>query len=68
MKFVKFSILALAMGIFVASCGNSETTEETTTDTTTVMPEAVPAPVDTMTAAPATDSATLVTDTTAVAH
>ena len=56
MKFVKFRILALAMGIFVASCGNSETTEETMTDTATMMPEATPAPVDTMTAAPATDT------------
>ncbi|WP_276133033.1 hypothetical protein [Polluticoccus soli] len=68
MKFVKFSILALALGVFVASCGNSETTEETTTtDTATMMPEATPAPVDTMTAAPATTDTTKV-DTAAAAH
>jgi hypothetical protein len=66
MKFVKFSILALAMGVFVASCGNSETTEETTTDTATMMPEATPAPVDTMTAAPATTDTTVHVDS--VAH
>lgn len=65
MKFVKFGILALTLGLFVASCGNNESTEETTTtDTATMAPEATtPAPVDTMTAAPATDTTVHVVDT-----
>ncbi|MCD6063750.1 MAG: hypothetical protein K0R82_1661 [Flavipsychrobacter sp.] len=66
MKFVKFSILALAMGVFVASCGNTTEEETTTTDTATMMPEATPAPVDTMTAAPATTDTTVHVDS--VAH
>ena len=66
MKFVKFGIFALTMGLFVASCGNSETTETTETDTTEmVTPEMEAAPVDTMTAAPVTDSAAMSTDTMA---
>lgn len=66
MKFVKLSIFALTMGLFVASCGNSETTEETVTDSTEmVAPEMEAAPVDTMTAAPVTDSAAV---DTAAAH
>jgi ABC-type glycerol-3-phosphate transport system substrate-binding protein len=52
MKFVKLSVLALAMGLFVASCGNSEEATTETTDTTVVVPEA-PAPVDTMATVPA---------------
>jgi|GEM_PF-948809 Predicted solute binding protein len=65
MKFVKLSIFALTMGLFVASCGgNTETTTETTTDSTTVVtPEPAPAPVDT-TAAPAADTTTATTTTT----
>jgi hypothetical protein len=66
MKFVKFSILALAMGIFVASCGNTESTEETV-DSSAMMTTEPVAPVDTVTAAPATDT-TVVVDTTVVAH
>lgn len=62
MKLVKFSIFALAMGLFVASCGNSESTESTeTVDTAMMAPEATPAPVDTMMAAPAVDSAAAAT-------
>lgn len=63
MKFVKLSVLALAMGLFVASCGNSEEATTETTDTTVVVPETpAPAPVDTMATTPAdttmhTDSA-----------
>ena len=65
MKFVKFGILALTLGLFVASCGNNESTEETTTtDTATMAPEATtPAPVDTMTAAPATAADSMAGDT-----
>lgn len=66
MKFVKLSIFALTMGLFVASCGNSESTESTeTTDTAMMVPEAAPAPVDTM-AAPAVDTTHV--DTTHAAH
>lgn len=61
MKLVKLSIFALAMGLFAASCGNSESTESTepVADTAMVAPEAAPAPApaDTMMAAPAADSA-----------
>lgn len=63
MKFVKLSIFALSMGLFVASCGDNATTEEgTTTDSTmtALAPEAAPAPMDTTTAMPA--------DSTAAAH
>lgn len=69
MKLVKLSIFALAMGLFVASCGNSETTEGTeTVDTAMTVPEAAPAPVDTMMAAPATDSAAAATTAPAPAE
>ncbi len=57
MKFVKFSIFALSMGLFVASCGDSATEEETITTDSTMMiaPEPIeaPAPIDTTMAAPA---------------
>ena len=51
MKFVKFSVLALSLGLFVASCGNggSEATETPAT-TEAVAPEATTTPE----AAPAT--------------
>ncbi|MCD6013573.1 MAG: hypothetical protein K0Q79_3435 [Flavipsychrobacter sp.] len=58
MKFVKLSIVALTLGLFVASCGNSSTEETTNTDTTVAAPPvtepapATPPPADT-TAAPA---------------
>ncbi len=61
MKFVKFSMLALAMGLFVASCGNK--TEETTTTTDSAAMAPAPAPVDTM-AAPAADTSMMHADTT----
>lgn len=67
MKFVKLSIFALSMGLFVASCGDSTTNEETTTDSTMMTapaPEATPAPMDTTMAAPA-DSTAAGTDSTA---
>lgn len=64
MKFIKLSIFALTMGLFVASCGNGENTTETTDSTVTETPvaetpapEATPAPADTMTAAPADTAA-----------
>lgn len=46
MKFVKFSIFALTLGLFVASCGNNEetTTEEITVEEVTT-PEPAPAEV-----------------------
>jgi outer membrane murein-binding lipoprotein Lpp len=57
MKFAKLSIFALAMGLFVASCGNSETkTEETKTDSTAVTTPAA-APVDTTAVAPTAPAA-----------
>ena len=56
----KVSMLLLATGLFLASCGNSESTEETTaTDTMTTAPMAEEA--SPMTA----DSATMMTDTAA---
>jgi hypothetical protein len=67
MKFVKLSVLALSLGLFVASCGNSSETTTTTDSTTTTAPvaEPTPAPADTMTAAPAKpDSAATTTTTT----
>jgi len=69
MKFVKLSIFALSMGLFVASCGDSANDESTeTVDSTTMMaPEpAAPAPMDTTTAMPADTSAAAATpaDTT----
>lgn len=61
MKFVKFSALALTLGLFFASCGGGETTEgETIIEETTVAPEIeepiAPATVDT-TLVPAEDPA-----------
>lgn len=70
MKFVKLSIFALSMGLFVASCGDNASEETTTTDSTmmtTPAPEATPAPMDTTMAMPA-DSAAATTDTTHAAH
>lgn len=67
MKFVKLSVLALAMGLFVASCGNSENEGTEATDTTVVVPETVEAPVvDTMVTVPA--DTTMHTDSAAAAH
>lgn len=66
MKFVKLSIFALTMGLFIASCGNGENKEAATTDSTAMAPapapEAAPAaaPADTTAApaaAPAADTA-----------
>jgi hypothetical protein len=58
MKFVKLSVLALSMGLFVASCGNSssEATEAPATTETAPAAEATPAP-EAAPAAPAADSA-----------
>ncbi len=53
MKFVKVSMLALAMGVFAASCGGNKTEEAPAADTAMMAP--APAPVDTM-AAPAADT------------
>ena len=57
MKFLKLSILALSLGIFMASCGGGETTttEEASATTTTVTETAPPpaAPADTAVAGPA---------------
>jgi len=56
MKFVKLSIFALSMGLFVASCGDNTTTDETTTTDSTIMeapmPEPAPVTTDTTTAMP----------------
>lgn len=62
MKFVKFGIFTLALGMFVASCGNSESTEEATTDS--VATEEMAPVVEE--AAPVVDSAaTMTTDSAA---
>lgn len=67
MKIVKLSIIALAMGLFAASCGNgSESTKmadstATSTSTVTTPPAASPAP-DTM-AKPVVDSMKPISDT-----
>jgi len=55
MKFVKLSIFALTMGLFIASCGNSESTENATTDSTAAAAPA-PAPEPAPAAAPAADT------------
>lgn len=68
MKFVKLGIFTLALGMFIASCGNNEeaTEEPATEETTEMAPAAEEAPVaepmvDTTTApveaAPATEEA-----------
>ena len=67
MKFVKLSIFALSMGLFVASCGDTESTDETTVDSTTMtapVEATTPAPMDTTTAAPA-DTTGAMADTSA---
>jgi len=69
MKFVKLSIFALSMGLFVASCGDNASEETSTVDSTmmTAPVEAAPAPMDTTMAMPA-DSTAATTDTTQAAH
>lgn len=58
MKFVKFSVLALALGFFAVSCNNdSTTTESTTTDTTATMAPAAPVTEPAPAAPMTTDSA-----------
>jgi len=60
MKFVKFGMLALTLGLFLTSCGGGESTEATGEDTTTivapVMEEPV-APIEGDTTAPAAETA-----------
>jgi ABC-type glycerol-3-phosphate transport system substrate-binding protein len=68
MKFVKFGIFALSMGLFVASCGDTTTEEGTDVDTTVVVTEPAPVVVDTMMAAPASDTTMMVTTDTTVKH
>lgn len=60
MKFVKISIVALSMGLFLASCGGNTETAAPAEDTTIVVApveEVVAAPAVDTTAAPAVDSA-----------
>ena len=69
MKIVKFGAIALALGLFAASCNNeTATTETTTTDTavTTAPMEAAPVVVDTTAVVPAagTDTVKMETKTT----
>ena len=65
MKLVKISIVALSMGLFLASCGGNSTETAPAADTTATTPAveevapAAPATTDSAAAAPAT------TDTTA---
>lgn len=67
MKFVKLSIFALSLGLFVASCGNSESSETPAVDsaamtTPEVAPEAPATSDSAAMAAPATtDSAAAAT-------
>lgn len=59
MKFVKLSIFALTMGLFIASCGNNEAeapAEDTAAMAAPVEPTPAPA-ADTTAAAPAADTA-----------
>ncbi|OJW79088.1 MAG: hypothetical protein BGO69_00350 [Bacteroidetes bacterium 46-16] len=62
MKFVKLSIFALTLGLFITSCGNSENQEAATEDSAAMAPapapEAAPeaAPMADTTAAPAADT------------
>lgn len=44
MKFVKLSILAMAMGLFVTSCGNNENKDAAATNDSAAMAPAAPAP------------------------
>lgn len=65
MKFVKLGIFTLALGMFIASCGNNEaeTTEEAPMEETTEMAPAVeeapvaPVTTDSTATAPATEAA-----------
>lgn len=62
MKFVKLGIFTLALGMFIASCGNNEeaTEEPATEETTEMAPAAEEAPVAEPvvdTTAPATEAA-----------
>jgi len=51
MKFVKLSIFALTMGLFIASCGNSNSEATEGTDTAAMAPAApAAAPVDSVAA------------------
>jgi hypothetical protein len=61
MKFVKFSMLALTLGLFIASCGGGESTETVNEDTITVpVIEEPVAPVLPDTTAPVIDTTTVV--------
>ena len=67
MKFVKLSIVALSLGLFVASCGdstNNETENVDSTATMTTTPEPMAPAMDTTTAMPA-DTTHMSTDTMA---
>ena len=65
MKITKLSLLALSLGLFAASCGDSTNEETMDNDTMVVAPMTEPAPMtpDTMTAAPAADTMMMMTDT-----
>jgi len=62
MKFVKFSMLALTLGLFLASCGGGESTESENADTVIE----APAPIIEEPAAPVIDTTAPVVDTTVV--
>ena len=55
MKFVKFSVLALSLGLFVASCGNGGSEAEAPATAVEAAPPAETTPAETT--PPATDSA-----------
>ena len=66
MKFVKFGIFTLALGMFVASCGNNDAANEETAVDTVVTPvvEEVVVPVVDTTVPAVTDSAAMAPATT----
>lgn len=64
MKFVKLSIFALTMGLFIASCGNNEA-EAPAEDTAMAAPVTEPAPAPAVVDSAA--AATTATDTAAAA-
>lgn len=71
MKFVKFSVLALSLGLFVASCGNGGGEAAHTDSAATAAPAeaapATPAPATTDSAAKPADSAATAAPATAPA-
>ncbi len=69
MKSIKISIVALSLGLFIASCNNSTECKTSASDTTvTTVTSGVPTPTDTAATANTTASATAGADTSAMAN